>query len=80
MQPKGIVRKLNDNGRVTIPMEWRRDYGIEDDDASVELIASEKGIFVRKYEPACVFCGSMEQLEIIEDKKVYRKCIEKLKK
>ena len=80
MQPKGIVRKFNDNGRVAIPIEWRRDYGLEDAGVMVEVLATKQGVLVRKYEPACVFCGSMEQLENIEDKKVCRKCIDKLKK
>ncbi len=80
MKARGIVRKLNDNGRVVIPMEWRRDYGIEDDDAQVELFAQEKGIFIRKYEPSCIFCGEIENLIMIEDKKICKKCIEKLNK
>ena len=78
MKPKGIVRQLNDNGRVVIPKPWRRDYGIEDKHDSVELIASEGGIFIRKYQPGCIFCESVEDISLFENKRVCRKCIEKL--
>ena len=65
MRAVGIVRKLNDNGRVVIPMELRKLYGIDGEDAAVELFANDEGIFIKKYEPACVFCGSDLEVEII---------------
>ena len=78
MKPKGIIRQLNDNGRVVIPKPWRKDYGIEERHSSVEMIAGEDGIFIRKYQPGCIFCESIEDVEIFENKRVCRNCIEKL--
>ncbi len=78
MKPKGIVRALNDNGRVTLPKEWRKDYGLEDKHSTVELIATEGGIFVKKYQPGCIFCESIENIEVFENKRVCRNCIKKL--
>ena len=78
MKPVGIVRKLNDNGRVVIPMELRKKYGIDYEDAEVEIFADADGIHIRKYNPSCIICGSYEDIKIIDDKKICRRCIEKL--
>lgn len=79
MKTTGIVRKLNDNGRVVIPKEMRKQYGIESNDSMVEILFSDGGMLVRKYEPACFYCGSIENVGTLKDTKICNRCLEKLK-
>ena len=77
MKSTGIVRKLDDLGRVVIPMEIRNTFGWSNKD-SLEIFVNEDCIILRKYQPACVFCGETENNVIFNDKRVCKRCIEKL--
>lgn len=55
----GIVRGIDNLGRITIPMELRRTLGIKTTD-SIEIFVNGDGIMLRKYEPACTFCGKFK--------------------
>ena len=57
MKSTGIVRKVDELGRVVIPIELRRTLDIEEKDA-LEIYVDSDRIILRKYEPACVFCGN----------------------
>ncbi|MDR1193586.1 MAG: AbrB/MazE/SpoVT family DNA-binding domain-containing protein, partial [Peptococcaceae bacterium] len=57
MKSTGIVRKVDELGRVVIPIELRRTLGIDLKDA-LEIYVDEEKIILKKYEPACIFCGS----------------------
>ncbi len=57
MKATGIVRKVDELGRIVIPMELRRTLDIEKED-SVEIFVDDGSIVLRKYEPACIFCGN----------------------
>ena len=54
MKSTGIVRKVDELGRVVIPIELRRTLDIEEKD-SLEIYVDSDRIILRKYEPACVF-------------------------
>lgn len=73
----GIVRRIDDLGRVVIPKELRRTYGIAEGDP-VEIYTSDEEIILRKYEPAdgCSLCGSIADryVELGADKRVCVKC------
>ncbi|MDK2821790.1 MAG: AbrB family transcriptional regulator, transcriptional pleiotropic regulator of transition state [Clostridia bacterium] len=71
----GIVRKVDELGRVVIPIELRRTLGIEEKDALEIYVDSEK-IILKKYEPACVFCGNAEEVVNFHGKNVCRVCLE----
>ena len=68
MKLKGIVRALNDNGRVTLPKEWRKDYGIEDRHSTVELIATEGGIFLKNISRGVSFAKALRTLKFLKIK------------
>lgn len=78
MKALGIIRKLNDNGRIVIPMEMRKKLNIDAEDSEVEIFTDEKGIYIRKYESSCKLCGSTENIQLIGDNKICRRCIEKI--
>jgi len=58
----GVVRRVDDLGRVVIPKEIRRTLSITEDDAVEIFVDSEGEIILRKYQPGCLFCGGMEHL------------------
>lgn len=74
MKSTGIVRKVDELGRVVIPIELRRTLGIEEKDALEIYVDSEK-IILRKYEPACVFCGNAEDVLNFKGKNICGECI-----
>jgi len=69
----GIVRKVDELGRVVIPIELRRTLGIEEKDA-LEIYVDKESIILKKYEPACVFCGNAEEVQHYKGKNVCREC------
>ncbi len=77
MKSTGIVRNLDALGRVVLPMEMRKTLGIEEKDP-IEITLEGDTIVLRKYEPCCIFCGSTENNVLLNNKRVCRKCIEKL--
>ena len=69
----GIVRKVDELGRIVIPMELRRTLGIEEKDA-LEIFVDEGKIILNKYQPACVFCGNANDNKLFHGKNVCREC------
>ena len=79
MKATGIVRKVDELGRVVIPIELRNKFDIKVKDP-IETFVDSNSIVLKKYEPNCVFCGSTKDLVNYNDKLVCTKCIEKLQK
>ena len=75
MKSTGIVRKVDELGRVVIPIELRRTLDIAEKD-SLEIYVDSDRIVLRKYEPAYIFCGSMEDTSLFKNKMVCRACQE----
>ena len=78
MKATGIVRPVDPLGRVVIHVELRRTLNIKTDD-SLEVFVDGDFIMLKKYEPACIFCGDAKDVENIRGKNVCRKCLEELK-
>ena len=79
MKSTGIVRKVDELGRIVIPIELRRNLGIDLRD-SLEIFVDNNSIILRKYEPSCVFCGEARDVESYKDKKICPSCREDLRK
>lgn len=79
MKSTGLVRKVDELGRIVIPIELRRNLGIEQKDA-LEIFIEGEQIVLKKYEPACIFCGVADEDEMIrhQNKNICKSCIEKL--
>lgn len=73
MKALGITRRVDDLGRVTIPVELRRVMDI-DEGTPIEIFTAEGQIILRKYEPACIFCGSAVGVEEHKGKRVCKAC------
>jgi transcriptional pleiotropic regulator of transition state genes len=74
MKSTGIVRKVDDLGRVVIPIELRRTLNIEEKDA-LEIYVDNDKIILKKYEPACVFCGDADNIVNFRGKNVCVNCL-----
>ncbi|MDR3591882.1 MAG: AbrB/MazE/SpoVT family DNA-binding domain-containing protein [Negativicutes bacterium] len=74
MKSTGIVRRMDELGRVVIPIELRRTLDIAEKDGLEIFIDSDK-IILRKYEPSCVFCGSNDEVTIFKNKRVCQACM-----
>lgn len=77
MKSTGIVRKVDELGRIVLPIELRRVMDIQIKD-SLEIIAGDNQIILKKYEPSCVFCSSKENLEDFKGRCICKKCREEL--
>ncbi|MGL4736697.1 MAG: AbrB/MazE/SpoVT family DNA-binding domain-containing protein [Cellulosilyticaceae bacterium] len=77
MKSTGIVRKVDELGRVVLPIELRRNFQINEKD-SLEIFVDDEKIILKKYEPADIFTGSMEDLIEFEGKKVSKASIIKM--
>lgn len=74
MKSTGIVRKVDELGRVVIPIELRRTLDIEEKDA-LEIYVDNDRIILRKYEPACVFCSNADEVTNFKGKNVCKDCL-----
>lgn len=77
MKSTGIIRKVDELGRVVIPIELRNKFDIVEKDP-IEIYVDGSSIILKKYEPNCVFCGNSKNLITFKDKLICSKCAEKL--
>ncbi len=77
MKSTGIIRRVDELGRVVIPIELRNKFGIAEKDP-IEIFVDGSNIVLKKFEPNCIFCGSSKKLSEYKDKLVCDKCLEKL--
>lgn len=75
MKATGIVRKVDELGRVVLPIELRRTLGISEKDP-LEIFVEGEQVILRKYEPDCVFCGSVTNVKHYRGKMVCGECTE----
>ena len=77
MKSTGIVRKIDDLGRIVIPMEMRKIFGINNDDP-MEIFTEGDTIILKQFNATCIFCGSTDDLESFKDKSVCPQCFKDL--
>lgn len=77
MKATGIVRRIDELGRVVLPKELRKTMGIEPGDA-LEIFVTGKDIILQKYEAGCHFCGGAENLSRVGDMLVCKECKKQL--
>ena len=74
MKSTGVVRKVDDLGRITIPIELRRNLDIDIKDA-LEIYTEGEVIILKKYEPTCIFCGEAHDVVSYKGKNVCKLCL-----
>lgn len=79
MKSTGIVRKLDDLGRVVLPVELRRTMNINVKDA-IEIFTEGDMVILKKYNPCCFLCGEGRDLNWFKGKMICNGCVDRLKK
>lgn len=79
MKSTGIVRKVDELGRIVIPIELRRTLDIEIKDA-LEIYVDRDQIILKKYEPACLFCGNARDVQNYKGKNICQECLDSISK
>ena len=78
MKSTGIVRKVDEVGRVVLPISIRQTLDINEKD-SLEIFTDENKIILQKYQPACVFCTNADNIVFFNGKRICEECLQKIK-
>ncbi len=78
MKSTGVVRKVDELGRIVLPISIRQIMDINEKD-SLEIFTDENKIILQKYQPSCVFCNNADDIVFFNNKRVCRTCLEKIK-
>ena len=79
MKSTGVVRKLDNLGRIVIPIELRKTMGIAIKD-TLEIFTEGDEIILKKYEPGCIFCNYARNLKLFKGKRVCEKYLAEMNK
>ena len=77
MKSTGIVRKVDEQGRIVLPIELRRTLDLGERD-ELEIYLDDDKVVLKKYEPSCIFCGSSCGLVTYHGRNVCMECIENM--
>ncbi|ADL53247.1 AbrB/MazE/SpoVT family DNA-binding domain-containing protein [Clostridium cellulovorans] len=78
MKSTGVVRKLDQLGRIVFPIELRRTLEIEVGDG-LEIFTENETIILKKHQPGCIFCGNVRNVTYLKGKCICKECKEELK-
>ncbi|MBU5671985.1 MULTISPECIES: AbrB/MazE/SpoVT family DNA-binding domain-containing protein [Paenibacillus] len=77
MKPAGVVRKVDQLGRIVLPKSLRKRYQMNEGDP-VEILVQGDHIILERYRPKCVFCGSMEQVAEFKERSICTQCLHEM--
>lgn len=77
MKATGIVRKVDELGRIVLPVELRRTMEIDVRDP-LEIYVDGSTVILKKYSPSCIFCGKVERVIQYRNKNVCEDCLQQL--
>ena len=78
MKSIGIVRKVDELGRIVLPVELRRTLDIAERDA-LEIFVEGSAVVLKKYRPTCIFCDGVKDLSIYRGKTICPECLKNLR-
>lgn len=79
MKKSCFIRKIDELGRIVLPIEIRQNLDIKEKD-SLEIFVKDDGVFIKKNMPSCIFCNSTIKLKSYLEKHICENCIDKLNK
>jgi len=79
MKSIGIIRQIDNLGRIVLPAELRRKLDIEQGD-SLEIYMEGTDIVLRKYCPSCIFCANINEVKEYKGKLVCKECLDAINK
>lgn len=78
MKPVGVVRKVDQLGRIVLPKSLRKRYQMNEGDP-VEILVQGDHIILERYKPKCIFCSNQEQVVEYEGRFICQGCLEEMK-
>lgn len=78
MKSTGIVRKVDELGRIVLPIEMRRTLDIGEKD-SLEIYVEGASIILKKYKPSCAFCDGAKEITVFRGRNICARCMKELK-
>ena len=78
MKSTGVVRKVDELGRIVLPISIRQIMDINEKD-SLEIFTDENKIILQKYQPSCIFCNNADTIVYFSGKRVCEDCLAKIK-
>lgn len=78
MKSTGVVRKLDQLGRIVLPKELRKTMNLNEKD-SLGIYVDGDQIILKKYDPACIFCGDAREVVNYKGKNICGKCLDEMK-
>lgn len=79
MKSTGVVRKVDELGRIVLPKELRDTLDILEKDP-LEIYVNGNEILLKKYEPGCIFCGDAQDVISFKCKNICKTCLQDLQK
>ncbi|MEG0597287.1 MAG: AbrB/MazE/SpoVT family DNA-binding domain-containing protein, partial [Oscillospiraceae bacterium] len=77
MKSTGIVRKVDELGRIVLPIELRRTLDIAEKDA-LEIYVDGASIVLKKYQPSCIFCDDARDVVNFKGRNICPACLKEL--
>jgi AbrB family transcriptional regulator, transcriptional pleiotropic regulator of transition state genes len=77
MKPAGVVRKVDQLGRIVLPKSLRKRYQMNEGDP-VEILVQGDHIILERFRPRCVFCSSMEEIVDFKEKQICSECLREM--
>lgn len=78
MKSTGVVKRIDELGRIVLPKNVRCPMGIETGD-NVEIFTDGDKIILKKFQSACIFCDEADDVIFFNEKRVCKACLEKIK-
>ena len=79
MKSTGIVRRIDELGRIVLPIELRRTLDIGERE-TMEIFVEGSSVVLKKYRPTCIFCDSAKDIAIFKGMNICPKCLSELKR
>ncbi|MDF2720745.1 MAG: hypothetical protein K0Q59_420 [Paenibacillus sp.] len=77
MRPAGVVRRVDQLGRIVLPKSLRKRYRMNEGDP-IEILVAGDQILLERYRPKCVICGEMNGITAYKDKHVCTNCMREM--
>ena len=79
MKATGIVRKVDELGRIVLPIELRRTLDISEKD-SLEIYVDGTSVILKKFRSSCIFCNATKDVVSFREKNICQKCLREMSK
>ena len=75
----GVIRKVDEQGRILLPVEIRRGMDLQCGD-EVEMVLDGGALILQKFQPSCIFCGGTEKMVVYEGRHICERCMKNLRR